>query len=209
MVDSSANARADITRARLLEAAVAAFAEKGFHGTTTRDIASAVGLSPAAVYVHHRSKEDLLYQIARAGHDQTLQLVRDGAASSDNPTGQLSAIVHAFAVHHARDHAAARVVNYELSALGPEHLRELLPIRHQIDEELLRVVQAGVRSGDFKTEMPRMAVVAILSLGIDIARWYRDDGDWSPEVIAHYYVETALRIVGAPGGAEQFAAARR
>jgi AcrR family transcriptional regulator len=41
--------RAEATRARLVEAAIAAFAEKGFHGTTTRDIAAAAGMSPAAL----------------------------------------------------------------------------------------------------------------------------------------------------------------
>jgi hypothetical protein len=42
-----------------------------------------------------------------------------------------------------------------------------------------------------------MASVALLSLGIDIARWYRDDNLWSPEDIAHRYADMALRIVGA------------
>ena len=51
--------RGEATRARLVEAAIAAFAEKGFHGTTTRDIAAAAGMTPAALYVHHRSSEDL------------------------------------------------------------------------------------------------------------------------------------------------------
>jgi AcrR family transcriptional regulator len=50
-----------------LDAAVNAFAEKGFHGTTTRDIADAIGRSPAAIYVHHRSKEELLYLISKEG----------------------------------------------------------------------------------------------------------------------------------------------
>ena len=57
-------------RTRLLAAAVDAFADRGFHGTTTRDIAAAAGMSPAALYVHHRSKEELLYLIAVAGHQR-------------------------------------------------------------------------------------------------------------------------------------------
>ena len=59
--------RAEATRARLLAAAVTAFAERGYHATTTRDIAAAAGMSPAALYVHHASKEELLYEIARRG----------------------------------------------------------------------------------------------------------------------------------------------
>ena len=58
------------------------FAAKGFHGTTTRDIASGAGMSPAALYVHHRSKEEMLYGISRAGHDRTLALVQEAAAGN-------------------------------------------------------------------------------------------------------------------------------
>jgi hypothetical protein len=42
-----------------------------------------------------------------------------------------------------------------------------------------------------------MAALALLSLGIDIARWYRDEGTWTPEDIGDNYAELALRIVGA------------
>ena len=70
-------------RERLLEAAVASFAARGFHGTTTRDIAAGAGMSPAALYVHHRSKEELLHQIAREGHLRTLALVEAGFAGVD------------------------------------------------------------------------------------------------------------------------------
>src|SRR5680860_152711 len=74
------NGRGGDARERLLEAAVQAFAERGFHGTTTRDIAAAAGLSPAAVYVFYRSKEELLEQISRTGHERTLELIRDAVA---------------------------------------------------------------------------------------------------------------------------------
>ncbi|MFE9788288.1 TetR family transcriptional regulator [Nocardia salmonicida] len=190
-------ARSDATRARLLDAAIAAFAEKGFNGTTTRDIAAAAGLSPAAVYVHHKSKEELLYLISRTGHEETLDLVLKGVESSGEPAAALRNVVHAFAVHHARGHTGARIVNYELSALTPEHYAEILDIRHRIDREIRGLVERGVAAGVFDTASPRMAAVALLSLGIDIARWYRDEGEWSPEDIAAAYADMALRIVGA------------
>ena len=184
-------------RSRLIAAAVESFASKGFHGTTTRDIASAAGMSPAALYVHHRSKEDLLYLISRAGHELTLLLVKDAVASSDDPVEQLLAVVRGFTVHHARRHTSARIVNYELAALSPEHLGEIAGIRRAIEEEMRAVVQSGVARGAFRSSNPRMTALALLSLGIDVARWYRDEGEWSPEEIADYYCEAALRIVGA------------
>ena len=184
-------------RARLVAAAVESFAAKGFHGTTTRDIASAAGMSPAALYVHHRSKEEMLYGISRAGHDRTLALVQEAVASSGDPREQLLSVVRAFVVHHAEGHTGARVVNYELAALSPEHLEEIAAIRRAIEQEMRDVVERGVAAGSFHTADSQMTALALLSLGIDVARWYRDEGTWTPEQIAEHYCTLALRIVGA------------
>jgi len=197
MTETTDLPRAAATRARLLDAAVRAFAERGFHGTTTRDIAAAAGMSPAALYVHHRSKEELLYLISRSGHERTLALVRDGVAGSEDPTVQLVTVVRQFAIDHARAHTGARIVNYELAALSPEHFEEIRQIRQSIDHEVRRLVESGVAMGVFHVRDAGMAALAVLSLGIDIARWYRDEGTWTPEDIGDHYAELALRIVGA------------
>jgi AcrR family transcriptional regulator len=188
--------RAEATRARLAEAAIAAFAEKGFHGTTTRDIAAAAGMSPAALYVHHRSKEELLYLISRAGHERTLTLVQNAMAVGSTPVEKLRRVVHDFAIHHAERHTESRIVNYELAALSPDHRTDIRQIRQQIEAEVRGLVEAGVASGDFDSPDPRMAAVALLSLGIDLGRWYREEGAWKPEDIAERYADMALRIVG-------------
>ncbi|WP_067837690.1 TetR/AcrR family transcriptional regulator [Nocardia lijiangensis] len=197
MTGSEDRSRADETRARLLDAAVAAFAERGFHGSTTRDITSIAGLSTAAIYVHHRSKEELLYQVSRIGHQDILDRVRAAIASANDPVDQLIAVIREFAIHHARAHTVARVINYELTALSPEHQREIKEIRRVIDSEVRSLIERGVAAGDFDNPNPRMAAIALLSLGIDLARWYREDGPWAPEEIGDYYVDLALRIVGA------------
>jgi AcrR family transcriptional regulator len=185
------------TRSRLLEAAVTAFAEKGFHGTTTRDIAAAAGMSPAALYVHHRSKEELLHLISKEGHEDVLRIVREVIAVSDDPVDALGRVVHRFAAHHARHHLSARVVNYELPALSPEHLAEIRALRRRIEDEMRGLVARGVDAGDFDVRDPRIAAAALLSLGIDLARWYRDGGRWTPDEIGEEYAAIALRIVGA------------
>lgn len=197
----SAGARAapeesSTARDRLLSAAIETFAAKGFHGTTTRDIATAAGLSPAAVYVHHRSKEDLLYLISKTGHQKTLDLVRAAAATSADPVEQLTAVMHAFVLSHTREHTRARIVNYELAALAPRHLRTVAGMRRAIDAEVGAIVAAGVESGAFSTPDPHMTTLALLSTGIDVARWFRDDGAWSGSDVADHYTVLALRMVG-------------
>jgi AcrR family transcriptional regulator len=197
MPDTTDVSRADATRARLLDAAIRAFAEKGFHGTTTRDIATAAGMSPAALYVHHRSKEELLYLISKEGHEDILRLMRAAIAATDDPTQALRHVVHDFVLHHARGRTRARIVNYELTALAPEHLAEIRGIRRDIEDEMRRLVGHGVAGGEFDVPDAAMAAAALLSLGIDLARWYQGGGRWTPEQIAEQYAEMALRIVGA------------
>lgn len=189
--------RAEATRARLLEAAVTAFSEKGFHGTTTRDIAGAAGMSPAAVYVHHKSKEELLFLISRQGHQHALDVVREARASTPDPVAQVAAVGRAFAAYHAHHHTVARILNYELAALSDEHRAVIDELRTGIDRELRDLVREGVRAGVFDTPDPALAATALASLSIDIARWYREDGEWTPDQIGDYYSDLSLRLVGA------------
>ena len=183
-------------RTRLANAAVEAFGARGFHGTTTRDISTAAGMSPAALYVHHRSKEDLLFELSLAGHQRMLELVRASVAVSDDPVEQLSTFVEDFVRDHALVHTGARVINYELAALSPDHLAAIALIRREIDGVLRSVVVRGVDSGVFSTPDPAMTTLALLSLGIDVARWYRDEGGWTPDQVAAHYRLLALRMVG-------------
>lgn len=184
-------------RERLVQAAVEAFAAKGFHGTTTRDIAAAAGMSPAALYVHHRSKEELLHLISLAGHRRTLALVEEAVAAEEGPVAQLTRLTEDFVRHHAVAHTTARIVNYELAALSPEHLAEIADLRHRIDAVARDVIERGVASGDFSSTHPAMTATALLSLGVDVARWYREGDSWSPDDVAGHYRELALRMVGA------------
>ena len=194
---STTQARGDRTRARLLEAAVQAFAAKGFHATSTRDIATAAGLSPAAVYVHHRSKEELLHAIAVRGHEVILEALTEALRADSTPAERVAAAVRTYVLFHARSHTMARVINYELAALTEEHFREVAGLRRAIDTVMRDVVEEGVRSGDFDTPDAAKTATALLSLGIDLARWYRDDGSWTPESLADFYADLALRVVGA------------
>jgi AcrR family transcriptional regulator len=183
---------------RLLAAAVEAFADKGFHGTTTRDIAARVGLSPAAVYVHFASKEDLLHELSLVGHRAALQVVVSAAERSPgDPVAQLQDVVGEFAAWHARHRRTARVVQYEQAALTPAHREEVAVLRRQIQARVRSILDEGVRSGAFVLPDVAGTALALLSLAVDVARWYRPEGPRSPEGIGALYADLARRMVTA------------
>ena len=184
---------------RLMDAAVDAFADKGFHATSTRDIAARARMSPAGVYVHFASKQDLLFELCRRGHILALEVVTTARRSADTPPAQLVAIVSAFARWHAEQFRTARIVQYEFPHLTPEHRAEVMTLRKQIDAVVTDVLQAGVASDDFDVPDVAMTTLALQSLTIDVARWYKPGIRRTPESIGTAYGNLALRLVRASG----------
>jgi AcrR family transcriptional regulator len=178
---------------RMLIAAAQAFADRGYHATTTRDIAARAGMSPAAVYIHYRSKEDLLFQISRVGHERSLKVLT--AVQDPDPVVRMARSVASFARWHAEFRTTARVVQYELGSLSPEHYAVVAELRRKIEAQVRGVVEDGVRVGVFEAPDPRGAALAVLSLCIDVARWYRPDGKRTPEEIGELYADLALRML--------------
>lgn len=184
---------------RMFLAAAEAFAERGFHATSTRDIAARAGLSPAAVYVHFSSKEELLFQIIRIGHDLAIEVLEEAAAADAAPPARLRTVISTFTGWQMLRYRSAWVVQYGLDALSPEHLETVNAQRARIDHFVRGLIQDGVDSGDFHVEDVRVAGLAILSLCLDIIRWYHPDMPVTPEELGPSYGDIALRIVGYPG----------
>jgi len=180
-----------------MDAAVDAFADKGFHATSTRDIAARAQMSPAGVYVHFASKQDLLFQLCLRGHVLALEVVDTARRSADTPAGQLVAIVSAFACWHAEQFRTARIVQYEFPHLSPEHRATVMTLRKQIDAVVGDVLQTGVDAGDFDVPDIAMTTLALQSLTIDVARWYKPGIKRTPEAIGTAYGDLALRLVRA------------
>ncbi|MFD5896100.1 MULTISPECIES: TetR/AcrR family transcriptional regulator [unclassified Streptomyces] len=180
---------------RLLVAAVEAFAERGYHATTTRDIASRAGMSPAALYIHYKTKEELLHRISRIGHDKALEILEAAADRDGTAAERLTDAVRSFVRWHAARHTTARVVQYELDALADEHRTEIVELRRRSDATVRRILQDGVRDGEFDVPDVPGTTLAVLSLCIDVARWFNTQGRRTPDEVGALYADLVLRMV--------------
>ncbi|MBT0772227.1 TetR family transcriptional regulator [Kineosporia sp. J2-2] len=180
---------------RLVEAAVEAFADRGYHATTTRDIATRVGLSPAALYVHFPSKQALLTEISVVGHEAALDLVERSVTGPGSAMTRLRAAIRAFTAWHAERHRVARVVQHELAALAPEHRDRVLGMRRRIEGAVEAQLVAGNASGEMDVPDPRAVARALLSLSVDVARWYDPRGSRTAAEIGELYADLAARMV--------------
>jgi AcrR family transcriptional regulator len=185
--------RGEVARS-LLTSGVRCFASSGFHATTTRDITAAIGLSPGALYVHFASKEHLLFEIIRTGHVRSLETLQEADAGA-GAVSYLRSLVARFVAWHAHHHVAGRVSQYELAALKPEHYADILQLRRQSTDIFRQAVAGGIAEGAFAAVDVHRVVRAILSLGVDLVRWYRTEGPDSPEQLGEFYADLALGMV--------------
>src|SRR5438067_8968347 len=150
----------DSTR-KLLLAALAAFAQRGYHGTTTRHIAERAEVSAAAIYTYYKSKSELLYQLSWAGYFALLREMQAVLARSATPVQRLRKLVRAHVRFHARMHTLARVANYELHSLDAENRRAIVEIRDEMEAIMREAIRLGTESGAFDVPDLELATVSL------------------------------------------------
>jgi AcrR family transcriptional regulator len=189
------------SRALILDRALRLFAERGFGGTSVRDIAAAAGTQPASMYSHFPSKEHVLAEICRVGHDEFVRHVRAALlASQPDPRDQITAYVKAQVGFHAEYSMLAVVCNSELHMLGPELAAPILALRKNGEEIMLTVIRRGVELGVFKVPHLWLTAAMIGGPALRVAHWYSPDFDVPAGRIGEIYAEYALRILGASTG---------
>ncbi len=181
---------------RILAAALGLFAQRGFHGTSIRDIAAAVGLQSASLYGHFASKEHLLAELVLAGHEEHNQQLHAAVdAAPDSPADQLGAWVTSHVLTHAHYPVLTMVLNNELHAVPPDLAGAAIEFRHDSELLLVDIVERGSAAGEFDPPHPWMAAAAIAGMGMRVANWYEPGLGLTPEEVAANYAEMALLLV--------------
>jgi AcrR family transcriptional regulator len=180
---------------RMRRAAIEAFAESGYGGSSTRQIAKRLNMSATAMYPHYRSKEELLYAIALEGHSSLLAALEQADDPAASATERLRAVVSAFTTWHAENHKQARVVQYELHGLTPAHYRRIAPLRRQVTAIITDIVTAGVAADDFHVDSLDEVVMAISSLCVDVCRWFPSKKHSDANKLGAMYAGVAERLV--------------
>ena len=152
-------------------------------------------MSPAAIYVHYESKSELLFELCRIGHTALLREVAESVDRLDAPAESLEKLVKAFVIWHAQNHTLAGVIQRDVDNITPEQYDEIRDLKLQLEAFLRAELQRGIESGDFLVTDVDATTWALLSLGLDVARWWTDRSAASDELSAAY-AALALRMVG-------------
>ncbi|WP_428265193.1 TetR/AcrR family transcriptional regulator [Haliangium sp.] len=186
----------DGSKGRILVAALRLFAKQGFHGTSIRAIGAELGLKAGNLYLYFESKEKLLAELVRLGHEAHHRRLRRALISgSADPIEQVKAIVRAHVRVHAEYPMLAYVANYEAHALSPELIEPSLVLRRESVAIFTEVVQRGIDQGIFHVSSIFLATTAISGMGMRVASWYRPDLGIDIAELAETYAQFAIRIL--------------
>lgn len=180
----------------LLEAALRAFRTIGYHGATIRNIAKDVGVTPANVYHHFTSKQEMLVRLMeRAMRDNIEAIVTACDAAPADVTSQFQAAVGAIVDYHTEHPAEAFVGNSELRSLEPEGFALIAALRNAEEDFFIQLIDEGVAEGVFAVPNSKAAARATIALASSVGGWYRPGGPLSAESIREQYVGFATSMV--------------
>ena len=187
------------TARRVLEAATELFGERGFHGTSMRDIAEAVGVRPASIYEHFPSKDHILAAVVTIGHEAILtELEAALSRAGDDPEAQVRAAVATLVVKLCEWPELARTIGGEMRALHPDHASRPTQARDRVSLLLAEIMHRGVEQGVF---VDRNLVVLVASIGgicIRAPFWFEPTAGYEVTDLARDYGDLALAMLTAP-----------
>jgi AcrR family transcriptional regulator len=176
-VTATARVPAVSTRERLSENAARLFAERGYNGTSIKDLADTIGISKASVYSHIKGKEDLLAEIALAGaaafHDALDEVPEDAPAVE-----RLRLALRAHLGVVDRQLEVATVWLQEWRYLTGPSREAFIAERRQYERRVRRLFESAVKDGDLRADLDvRYATLGFLSMGNWAYTWMTHSTD--------------------------------
>ncbi|MFD6860284.1 TetR/AcrR family transcriptional regulator [Rhodococcus sp. NPDC060086] len=181
-----------------LAAALDAFAERGYDGTSIREVAARAGLSVPGLYHHYPSKQALLVSLTTAVMNDLLDRSRRALAEAGpSPSERFDAVVESLLRFHMFRRDQAFVASTEMRSMEPESREAYVALRDEQQRMIDEIIEAGVESGEFTTPFPKDAGRAVATMCIGVADWYRPNGSLTPDELVERNLAIARSAVGA------------
>ena len=163
-------------RRQIVDAAVRLFIDKGFHKTTTREIARVSGLSIGSLYEYIQSKEDVLYLVCETIHAAVRERLEKNIQPQGNGRSRLEQAISEY--FQVCDEMADMIllIYQETNSLPPDSLRYVLQDEERITRIFRDILEQGVESGtlqirDGKTLTIIAHTIAVLGHMWTFRRW--------------------------------------
>ncbi len=163
---------------QIFRTAAELFREKGYVASSMRDLAQKLGIEAASLYSHIRSKEEILYNIClnmAAEFRKSLEEVEKHKGITASEKFRRGIIGHVQVM--AKDLTASAVFMNEHRHLSQPYLRDFLLLRINYINRFKSIIEEGVKSGEFKSNIDvKLAVMTLFSSFNWMPQWYQPGG---------------------------------
>ncbi len=187
MAQKADETRFELQKDRMLRAAARCFNEKGYSGSSLKDVAAVLGLTDAALYYYVRNKEELVYlcyvRAAAVGQEAMERAVREGLSGMD--------IVRRYLRYHIEIMVGDRgpvAIMSEIPSLKPVHRNEVLELSRLHSARFEEILEAGIEDGSIAPCDVRMTGNAIMGSINWIPKWYHGDRKMATTIATEFPV---------------------
>ncbi|RLB02834.1 MAG: hypothetical protein DRG83_07910 [Deltaproteobacteria bacterium] len=180
----------NVTERELFRVSTQLFKEKGYRGTSMRDISAALVIKTSSIYHYINSKEELLKKIALKGMNMLLDAGKRISAEQISPAEKLQKLVESHTKLICENLDLFTVTLRELTPSNAASFwEEIVDHRDQYEKIVRGIISEGKKLGAFREIDERMAGFALLGMINWIIRWYNPGGSKSPAEIAALWFE--------------------
>lgn len=179
-------------RDKVIDAAARVFAERGYHGASTQDIADLLGMRQASLYYYFSSKEAALEEVCAVGTAGFLENAEEIVKRDASPEEKLRALcmAHVFPLEEKADYV--KTFLNERKWLPNESRRRIGRLSRRIEAIFERVIRDGIRAEVFRKDVaPRLVALGFLGMLNAVPDWY-DNEKQTLQEIAEAFAELAL-----------------
>src|SRR5208282_5978486 len=161
---------------QIIEAAARVFAERGFHGATTQDIADVLGIKQASLYYYFSSKEAGLELVCLRGVEGFFEAAKAIAARPEGARKRLALLINSHLSPLVDRADFVKVFLNERQHLPTESRRRIGRWSRGLERFFEEVIKEGIAKGEFRAALdPRMATLAILGMCNAVSSWQRNE----------------------------------
>ena len=185
MARKASETRWELQKDRMLRAAARCFNEKGYSGTSLKDVSAILGLTDAALYYYVRNKEELVYLCYLRAGDVGREALDRAIAEGDNGLDT----VRRYLRYHLEAMTGERgpiAIMSEIPSLKPAHRDEILEISRRHSARFEDVLEKGISDGSIAPCDVRMTGNAIMGSLNWVPKWFHGDADVADKVVAEF-----------------------
>lgn len=151
---TSRQLQAQARREQILEAAVTLFAQQGFDGTSTRQIASAVGVTEGLIFHYFPTKADLVAAVLESRHGFIIKLREILADADRRPVTEILPQVATTWLHTLRAESAIASVLFGAALTNEQVSAALQGVIREGIGRLAAYLRGRIQAGELRPDLP-------------------------------------------------------